>query len=86
VNPNQIEEARAHLRANGITAEFDKDGRCIVTSDKQFRDVAKACGMWTGAHGYEGRDFDGDRIFTGREMADGQARVIQRLESGYYEQ
>lgn len=80
VSPEQIKEAQAHLRSHGITADFDKEGRCIVTSDKQYREVAKACGMWTGRDGFSGRTHDGRRIATGREQADGQRRVREKLE------
>ena len=63
---DQIEESRAHLRANGIAADFDSDGRLIVTSDKMFQDCAKAFGMKTGRDGYEVKDYEGKTMLTGR--------------------
>jgi len=86
VNPEQVEEAQQQLKAHGITAEFDrKTGDCVVTSDKQFREVAKAVGMWTGRDGYQGRDHNGDRIFTGREMVEGRERVERKIARGDYD-
>ena len=68
VNPDQIPEATKALRAAGVMADFDKEGRLLVSSTKQYRDAAKACGLWTGRDGYGGgTDADGRRIATGRE-------------------
>ena len=67
INPSQREEAIANLRAQGVTADFDAEGRCIVTSEKQYRDVAKAIGLWNGTHGYGYRNEDGSQMVTGRE-------------------
>ena len=52
VQPHQIEEARDYLRQRGIYAEFDAEGRCIVTSDKQYHRIATACGIKSGRDGY----------------------------------
>lgn len=67
INPSQREEAIANLRAQGVMADFDDEGRCIVTSDKQYREVAKAIGLWNGTHGYGYRNEDGSQMVTGRE-------------------
>lgn len=77
VNPDQIDEARANLRAHGITADFDEHGRCVLTSEKQFRDVARASGMYSGARGFEMSGEDGGRILTGREQVEGR-RAFRR--------
>lgn len=65
VSPEQIPEATAHLRSHGITANFDADGCCLITSSKQFQDVAKATGMKDGRDGYEVRNVDGIKMLTG---------------------
>jgi len=68
VHPDQIPEATRALRAAGVMADFDKEGRLVVTSDKQFREAAKACGLWDGRDGYGGgRTEEGQRVTTGRE-------------------
>lgn len=86
VNPDQIEEATAHLRANGVMADFDEQGRCIITSEKQRREVAKACGLWDGAHGYHGgRDEEGRRQLTGREKERRKQEFRRAVERGEYD-
>lgn len=52
VNPDQVAEANEELRRHGCTAEYNADGQCVVTSDKQFREVAKISGLWNGRDGY----------------------------------
>jgi len=78
-NPDQIEETRAHLRANGVMADFDEEGRCIITSTKQIRDVAKASGLWDGRNGFGAANHDGQKILTGREQGEGQQALKARL-------
>ena len=85
VNPEQIPEAKAALKAHGITAEFDKEGRCIVTSEKQFRQVAKACGMWTGRDGYGVQTSDGNRAPTGRDREKAKAEFRRAVERGDFD-
>lgn len=82
VNPTQIEAARAALRARGITADFDKSGRCVVTSDKQYREVAKAVGIWNGRDGYGIRREDGERGYTGREAERAKQELRKAVLSG----
>lgn len=77
--PDQVEETIAHLRANGVMADFDKQGRCIITSNKQFREVAKASGLYDGRDGYGTRDDEGQKIMTGREQGEGQRRLKEEL-------
>lgn len=85
VNPRQIPEARAHLRAHGITAEFDSVGRCIVTGEKQYRDVAKATGMWDGRDGWNPKKNDGMPIETGRTPVVERRRFERALERGDFD-
>lgn len=66
VGVKQIPAAREHLRRHGVTAEFDSTGRCIITSDKQYRDVARASGLYDGRHGWDVKNHDGLTIETGR--------------------
>ena len=86
VNPSQIAEATAALRERGVAVEFDPEGRCIITSDKQFRAVAKACGMWDGAQGFHGgRDEEGRRMVTGREQEKRKQEFKRAVADGYYD-
>jgi len=66
VNPEQIGEARAALKAHGVNADFDKEGRPIINSNKHFKDIARATGMYDGGHGYEVTGNDGYKRTTGR--------------------
>lgn len=68
VAPEQIAEATAHLRSHGITADFDSQGRCVITSEKQYREVAKASGLWNGRDGYGAKDSEGRAVHTGRDL------------------
>lgn len=85
VSPEQIPAATAALRAQGVTADFDKEGRLLVTSDKQFREAAKACGLWNGRDGYGSQDSDGNRVPTGREREQEKQRFRQAVERGDYD-
>lgn len=79
VNPEQIGEARDELRKHGLAVEFDKEGRCIVESEKQFQDVSRALGMRSGREGYQVHDDEGKRIFSGREQAQGQEQFKEHM-------
>lgn len=84
VGVNQIDEAREHLRANNCTADFAPNGDLIVTSEKQYREVGRITGMYSGRDGWEARDDSGARIFTGREAAESRKRIKNHLEKlGY---
>lgn len=86
VNPNQIPEATKALRAAGVMADFDKEGRLLVSSAKQYRDAAKACGLWTGRDGYGGgQDQDGRRIGTGRETERRKQEFRDAVARGEYD-
>jgi hypothetical protein len=78
VNPDQIPEATKALRAQGIMADFDSEGRCIITSDKQFQQVAKACGLKTGRDGY-------DHVRSGRDNERGKEEFRRRVERGDFD-
>lgn len=79
VHPDQIEEATQQLRAHGVTADFDRQGRLLVTSDRQFRQAAKAFGMWDGRDGYQVKDVEGRPIRTGRESARARQEARARI-------
>ena len=68
VSPSQIPEATAQLRAHGCMVDFDKSGRAIITSERQYKEVAKASGMWNGRDGFGVRDSDDRPVYTGREL------------------
>lgn len=82
VSPEQIPEATANLRAHGCMADFDSDGRVIITSEKQFREVAKASGLWNGRDGYGVRDSDGRQVYTGRELQRKRAEFRRAVLAG----
>jgi hypothetical protein len=79
VNPEQIGEAREELRRHGLCVEFDKQGRCLIESEKQFQQVTRALGMSDGRDGYQVCGNDGNRIFSGREEAKGRERFKEEL-------
>jgi len=45
VQPDQIGEAAAHARKNGVPTEFTGDGRVIVRDRKHRRDLLRLYGM-----------------------------------------
>lgn len=79
VSPDQVDEYRAHLKKCGITAEVMKDGTVKIESEKQFREVAKAGGLWNGRDGYGATDGEGNKIHTGREAARGRQQFREML-------
>jgi len=80
VGTGQINKAREHLHRHGITAEFDSEGRCIVTSDKQYRDVARATGMYDGRDGWDVKNNEGFIMETGRTPEREKEKFKQMLE------
>ena len=80
VNPDQIPEATAALRAAGVTADFDADGCAIITSDKQYREVARAAGLYNGRDGYGVPNSTGGYVLTGREQAKTRAQFRRELQ------
>ncbi len=79
VNPDQIPEATEALRRAGVMADFDSDGCLVVTSQKQFRDAAKAVGMFTGRDGYGTTNDAGAREDTGRVLKDERERFRREV-------
>lgn len=75
VHPDQVTEARDRLRRCGVSVDFDKGGRAIITSNKHFKDVARASGLYNGKDGYEARNEDGFKVGSGR----GPVRERERL-------
>lgn len=67
VHPSQIKEATENLRRHGVMADFAPDGRCIITSPKQFKEVAKASGLFNGREGYLVTLDSGAMVATGRK-------------------
>lgn len=76
---DQIDESREYLRAHGVMADFDKEGRCIITSEKQYQAVAKAFGMKSGRDGYEVRNEEGNQILTGKRPVQERRRFKEEL-------
>ena len=79
VDPNEVEQVQQHLRRHGVFAEFDAEGRPIVTSSKQHAALATALGMKTGRDGYGHTDMYGNFQNSGRrrndEVQEGRKRV-----------
>jgi hypothetical protein len=80
VDPADVPKAMAHLRSNGVAADFDSEGRCLVTSDKQFREIAKASGMWDGRDGFCVRDHEGKQILSGRQQVEARTALRRAIE------
>lgn len=68
VSPDQIGDAREHLRASGVPTDFAPTGEALVTSERHARKIAKASGMFDGRHGYVAPDSDGNPVFTGTKL------------------
>jgi len=79
-SPEQVEATRANLRAHGVMADFDEEGRCIITSDKQYREVAKASGLWDGRDGYQVKDYNGHNVVTGKQGVNARRELRAQLE------
>jgi len=79
VDPDDIEHVQADLRKHGVFAEFDNEGRPIITSTKQHAALAEALGMKTGRDGYGHTDEHGKFQNSGRrrndEIQEGRSRV-----------
>lgn len=80
VHPSQIKEASETLRSHGVNVDFDKEGRAIIDSDKQYRDIGKATGMFSGRDGWEQTQYDGKQIATGRAPVQRRREARQMLE------
>lgn len=88
-SPDQIAESTAYLRSHGITADFDSEGRLVITSEKQYQDCATAFGLRTGRDGYDVKNNEGNPILTGRQQAEGREKFKEQLrrmcENPHYE-
>lgn len=84
VDPSEIETVQEQLRRQGVLAEFDKQGRPIITSAKQHAALATAMGMKTGRDGYGHTDEYGNFQNSGRrrndEIQSGRNRVRKARE------
>jgi len=79
VGADQVDEYRKHLREHGIMADVLPDGRVKIESEKQFRDIARAGGLFSGRDGFGARDSEGNKIMTGREQGQGRQRLKEFL-------
>lgn len=79
VGPDQVEEYREHLRKHGIAADVYPDGRVGIESERQWKEIAKAGGLWNGRDGFAAYDGQSNRIMTGREQGKGQAKLRRLL-------
>ena len=84
VDPSEVEQVQEELKRQGVFAEFDRDGRPIVTSTKQHAALATALGMKTGRDGYGHLDEYGNFQNSGRRQNDevqaGRTRVRKARE------
>ena len=80
VNPDQIGEATEALRRAGVLADFDPQGRLVITSERQYREAARAVGMFTGRDGYGTLNDAGVREDTGRVQKDRRDRFRREVE------
>lgn len=85
VHPDQIPEATEALRKQGVMADFDSEGRLLITSDDQYRKAAKAAGLWDGARGYGHKDAEGNRVLSGREQERAKEEFRQAVARGDYD-
>ncbi len=84
VDPGEVEQVQERLRLHGVMAEFDKQGRPVITSTKQHSALATALGMKTGRDGYGHVDEHGQFQSSGRkrndEIQEGRTRVRKARE------
>jgi hypothetical protein len=84
VDPQEVEHVQEQLRRQGVFAEFDQQGRPIITSTKQHAALATAMGMKTGRDGYGHLDEHGNFQNSGRrrndEVQEGRSRVRKARE------
>lgn len=84
VDPSEVEQVQERLRKHGVFAEFDRQGRPVITSTKQHAALATALGMKTGRDGYGHVDEHGQFQNSGRrrndEIQEGRTRVRKARE------
>jgi len=85
VEPSEVEAVQERLRKQGVFAEFDRQGRPIITSTKQHAALATALGLKTGRDGYGHLDEHGNFQNSGRRRNDevqaGRNRVRRAREA-----
>ena len=79
VHPNQTAAASEHLRQHGVAVDFDRSGRAIIESEKQWQDVGRASNMFNGREGWRMRDSDGNKVYTGREAEKEKAEYFRQV-------
>ena len=84
VDPSEVQGVQERLRRQGVFAEFDGQGRPVITSTKQHAALATALGMKTGRDGYGHVDEYGNFQNSGRRRNDevqaGRTRVRKARE------
>ena len=80
VHPSQVKEASKALRAQGVCVDFTEDGRAIIESEKQYRDIGRATGMWNGRDGWEPTNYNGKQIATGRNPVERRREARRMLQ------
>lgn len=78
-NPEQAEQAEAILRANGCMADVDRTtGELILTSESQYKQAAKAFGMWDGKDGFGAVATSREAVRRNNEQRERIARELGR--------
>lgn len=84
VDLSEVEEVQKRLKKQGVFAEFDRQGRPVITSTKQHAALAEAMGMKTGRDGFGHTDEHGNFQNSGRrrndEIQEGRGRVRKARE------
>ena len=79
VDPNEVGVVHEQLRKEGLSVDFDSEGRPEITSARQQSALASAMGMKTGRDGYGHTDENGKFQNSGRrrtnEMNEGRGGV-----------
>lgn len=75
VGVSQISAARAELARKGVDCDFNpRTGAAIMKSDKHYREVGKALGMFTGRDGWDSAGATGKRPVKEREAVKEELR------------
>ena len=77
VHPSQIQDATAEARKHGCMVDFTPDGRAIVTSAKQYKQLAKSFGAWNGRDG-----FQDEKRPTGDGVQRQRQEMLRKIERG----
>jgi biotin operon repressor len=79
VSADQIPQATEELRKHGCTVDFAPDGRAIIHSSKQYKEVAKTFGAWNGKDGFEDK-----KNPTGTRQQQYREEMKRKIERGEY--